>query len=195
MDKWDKWGRRSFVEDIAPATPDRLSSTNDLRPHLQFEHAARVVLEDRSLVPGGEVDLLHRLQGQLDVLLPAVHVERHVGGEQDAFDAEEVEAASQRRRRPERNGVGMEQAEVFVGIAGERERFVPACAAAASFSYPSRSRSAANGAKPPRWCVTIRMSGCRSNTPEKTSRIMADTVSYSQPMMRQVSNRLPGSDG
>ena len=91
----------------------------------QPKHSTRVVFEDRCFVGRGQLDLLHGPERNLDVLTPALRVERHVGGEHHAISAEEVEAASQRWHRADRDRVGIELREVVVGVLGQRDRIVP----------------------------------------------------------------------
>src|SRR5688500_8117220 len=81
----------------------------------QAKELPRVLLEDLLLVPLRRLELVHRLERDLDVLTAALRIEGHVGGEQDAVGAEEVEAAAQRRDGADRDRVGVEVVKVLVG--------------------------------------------------------------------------------
>src|SRR5262245_10427009 len=82
---------------------------------IELEESLRVAAVDLVLLRGGETEALGRALDYLDGLA-RVHarlgLERHVGREHDAIDAEELEAALRRSGGAEQRGVGVEDAEV-----------------------------------------------------------------------------------
>ena len=97
---------------------------------MQLEEALRVAEVDLTLVALREAELLDRADALADEHRPAFGIERTVAREDDALDAEERDAAGERRRGAAEHGVAVEQLEVldrgalealqYLGLVGSR---------------------------------------------------------------------------
>ena len=85
---------------------------------------AGVVFVDPGLVLRRQIDLFHGLQSNFHILHAPLCVERHVCREHYAVHAEEVDPASQRGNRSDRDRVGIEIMKVRLRMFRERDRFV-----------------------------------------------------------------------
>jgi len=115
---------RTIVGRVPRSGPGSQRRSRLCRGRQSEEDATGVVLEDLCLVGWGQVDGLHRLECDVDVFESALRVERHVGGEHDAIDTEEIDAAAQRGDRPDGDGVGIELPEVVERMLLEPDRLV-----------------------------------------------------------------------
>src|SRR6185503_21231415 len=117
------------------------------RSQIELEEPLRVAAVDLILLCCGETEPFDRPLDRVDGLA-RVHaglgLERHVGGEHDAVDAEELEAALRGRSGAEQRGVGVEATEVVdrpllhraqqrlvVDVGGPGAELIPAVADAA----------------------------------------------------------------
>src|SRR5205085_7088137 len=80
---------------------------------LELEEALRVAEVDLTLVALGQLQVLDRADALADEHRPALRIERAVARKDDLVDAEEGDAAGERRRRAAEHRVAVEHLEVL----------------------------------------------------------------------------------
>ena len=119
-----KWGRGSFLEDTRGWCP-RVSSEMTPDPIYRSRKTRRALSSKILCLSAGDASSASiASSATFDVMEAAGRIERHVGREHHAIDAEELEAASKRRYRSDRDGVGIELMEILERMLLQRNRFV-----------------------------------------------------------------------